>query len=367
MRTHNTRQTATKTSVNAPSASGEKKAFAYIRVSTCMQAQYGLSLEAQQAQIENYSKAYGIKLQGVYVDHDSAKSVTGRPEYQKMIAEIDKGKADLIISSALDRFSRSQRDFLDFRENYVETDRVHLVLMREGINTEVPHSRQHLGILVAFAQLERERTSERVKSVISFIRSQGGHYGKVPFGYTTVCDGRLKKLVPCPQNYKWVEKMKEWHAQGIGFDVIAQRLNENGAKPTYCSEWTKNNVYDYMRQEGIHRVRSEYGTAIVDKDKAYKIAYALKAEGRSLKFIASRLNKEGLRPAKANAFHCWSVQELLRSVIIHERSTAIGCAKYWHAQGKSLRDIALKLGEDGHKPKRGGQWFAQQVKQLLVA
>jgi hypothetical protein len=31
-----------------------------------------------------------------------------------------------------------------------------------------------------------------------------------------------------------------------------------------------------------------------------------------------------------------------------------------------LRDIALKLMENGHTPKRGGQWFAQQVKQLLV-
>ena len=32
-----------------------------------------------------------------------------------MMAEVDKGKAEFIISTALDRFSRSQRDFWLFK------------------------------------------------------------------------------------------------------------------------------------------------------------------------------------------------------------------------------------------------------------
>src|SRR5205085_530264 len=89
-----------------------KRAFGYVRVSTDMQAQFGLWLEAQQNQIAAYANVYGYEVEGFYIDHDSAKNVTGRPEYQKMIVEIDKGKAEFIISTALDRFSRSQRDFL---------------------------------------------------------------------------------------------------------------------------------------------------------------------------------------------------------------------------------------------------------------
>ena len=344
-----------------------KRAFGYVRVSTDMQAQFGLSLDAQQNQIAAYAKAYGYEVIGFYVDHDSAKNTTGRPEYLKMIAEVDCGKAEFIISTALDRFSRSQRDFLAFQDEYVKTDKVHLVLINQGINTELPASRQFLPLIVAFAQLERERTSERVKGIISYIRSQGGHFGKVPFGYATVHDGRLKRLVPHPENYAWLEKMKEWYRAGVSFVEIAQRLNENGVKPSQSAKWSKTSVYDLLLKEGVHVLRSDRGDKVYDRERAYNIAYALKADDRTYQYIAERLNKEGLRPGKASEYHWWSVQDLLRSAVYHDRSTAIGCAKYWKAQGKSLREIAMKLMEDGHRPKRGGQWFAQQVKQLLIA
>lgn len=344
-----------------------KRAFGYVRVSTDMQAQFGLSLEAQQNQIAAYAKAYAYEVVAYYVDHDSAKNISGRPEYQKMIAEVDKGKAEFIIATALDRFSRSQRDFLAFQDDYVRTDKVHLVLINQGINTELPASRQFLPLIVAFAQLERERTSERVKGIISYIRSQGGHFGKVPFGYTTITDGRLKRLVKHPENHVWLERMAQWYRSGIPFAEIAERLNQNGVKPSQSKKWTKTSVYDLLVKEGVHVLRSEHGNKVHDRERAYQIAYSLKTDERSYQFIADRLNQEGLRPGKASQYHSWSVQDLLRSAVLHDRSTAIGCAKYWKAQGKSLREIALKLMEDGHRPKRGGQWFAQQVKQLLVS
>lgn len=344
-----------------------KRAVGYVRVSTDMQAQYGLSLDAQESQIRNYAKLYGYDLVRCYVDHDSAKNTTGRPEYLKMMAEVDSGKVEFIIAGALDRFSRSQRDFLAFQDDYVKQERVHLVLIKEGINTALPASRQFLPILVAFAQLERERTSERVKGIIGYIRSQGGHFGKVPFGYTTETDGRIKRLVKHPENYAWLEKMAVWHKEGVSFGDMAQRLNENGIKPSQSAKWTYTSVYDLLVKERIHVVRSDVGDKVYDRERAYNLAYALKTDGRSFAFIADRLNAAGLRPGKASAYHWYSVQELLRSATFHDRSTPVGCAKYWKAQGYSLRDICLKLQENGHKPKRGGQWFAQQVKQLLVA
>lgn len=343
-----------------------KRAFGYVRVSTDMQAQFGLSIEAQQAQIAGYAQVYGYSLIGFFIDQDSAKSTTGRPEYLKMMAEVDKGKAEFIISTALDRFSRSQRDFLEFQDVYVRTNRVHLVLINQGINTELAASRQFLPLIVAFAQLERERTSERVKGIISYIRAQGGHFGKVPFGYTTIREGRLKKLVKHPENYAWLERMAEWYRSGVSFQDIKQRLNENGVKPSQSPTWTKTSVYDLLVKEGIHVMRSERGDKVYDRQRAYDMAYALKAEGHKFAWIAEQLNKAGLRPGKASEYHWWSVQELLRSAVYYDRSTPVGCAKYWKAQGLSLREISMKLMENGHRPKRGGQWFAQQVKQLLI-
>lgn len=357
-----------------PSADGSpgavapvKRAYGYVRVSTDMQALSGLSLEAQESQIRGYAQAYGYDIIGFYVDQDSAKSVAGRPEYQKMMLEVDKGKVQLIISTALDRFSRSQRNFLAFQDDYIKTNRVHLCLIREGINTQLAMSMHFMPLIVAYAQMEMDRTSERVKGVIGFIRSQGGHFGKVPFGYTTKIEGKIKKLVKYPDNYAWIERMAKWYKSGIMFEEIATKLNANGVKPSQSAKWTYTSVYDLLIKENIHTARSSIGGKVYDKEKAYSLANGLRIEGKSFAFIADKLNDAGLRPGKASAYKWWSVQELLRSVTYHDRSTAIGCAKYFKAQGYSLRDIAKKLQENGHSTKRGGQWFAQQVKQLLVS
>ena len=191
-----------------------KQAFGYLRVSTYLQAEYGLSLEAQEAQVTDYARFHGFELVRLFSDRDSGRSTTGRPGYQKMMAEVDNRKVPFIIATALDRFSRSQKDFLVFQEKYINTGRVHLVLINLSINTAVPASRQMLPFVVAFAQLESERQSERVTSMIRYIRSQGGHFGKVPFGYKTVRDGRINRLIKHPENYPWVEQMKRWYRFG---------------------------------------------------------------------------------------------------------------------------------------------------------
>lgn len=106
------------------------------------------SLSRKEQQLAGYARVYGYAVVGYFVDSNSAKNTTGFSVYQKMIAEVDKG-----------------------RDEYIRTDRMHLVLINQGINTELPSSRQFLLLIVVFAQLERERTSERVKGIIGYIRT----------------------------------------------------------------------------------------------------------------------------------------------------------------------------------------------------
>jgi DNA invertase Pin-like site-specific DNA recombinase len=345
------------------------KAIGYVRVSTDMQERDGLSLDAQQETIKNYCRAMGYELVDILMDAESGKNMTGRPEFQRMISQyIDKRKVNFIVCTNLDRFTRSQKDFLIFVDDYVKKGICHLALVREHMNTESPTSLHAIRFAALFAELERERISERVSSTIQYIRSQGGHYGKVPFGYKPIKEGKLTKLVKHPENYPWLEKMAAWYREGVNFADIARRLNDAGVKPSQSPQWTQTSVYDLLRKERIHVARSEQDTTrVYDKTRAYNLAYALKVDGRTLKFIAEKLNEAGLRPSKANHYEWYSVQELLRSAVYHDRSTAKGCAKYWKAQGLSLNEIARKLAENGHTPKRGGQWYAQTVKNLLIA
>lgn len=338
----------------------------YARVSTEAQAGHGVSLAAQRDAIERYCALMGYQLTDVYVDQQSAKS-SDRPSFARMFQAIDQGLIDAVIVTKLDRFSRSQRDFHNFMADYVEKERCNLICVFEGINTFHFGGRNTTLLLIAHSQIERNQISERVKSSIAYIREQGGHIGKVPFGYRAVRDGKLRRLVEHPENQAWLARMTAWYRSGVGFAEIATRLNEHDVKPSQSPQWTKTSVYDLLVKTGGHVQRAQTSDKVYDKQRAYDLAYVLKADGHSAVSIANKLNEAGLRPSKAAEYHSWSVQELLRSAVYHDRSTAVGCAKYWRTQGLSLNKIAIKLAESGHKPKRGGQWFAQTVKVLLIS
>src|SRR5690606_19800897 len=105
---------------------------------------------------------------------------------------------------------------------------------------------------------------------------------------------------------------------------------------------------------------------VYDKLRAHKVAYELRSDGRTLKFIVDRLCAEGLRPKNSSRYTVSSVQDLLRSAVYHNKATAHGLARHLKQQGMSLRAIGTQLLGAGFLPKRGGQWHAHTVKMLLL-
>lgn len=208
-----------------------------------------------------------------------------------------------------------------------------------------------------------------MRATIQHIREQGGHYGKVPFGFSTLKEGRLTKLVPDPQTHPWLQKAIAWYRDGVTMAGIARRLNEAGIKPRYgrILEWTVSKIYELFRTMNVHKPRSVESDARYDKREAYKLAYQLRGEGKTYTEIADALDAAGLRPLKAAAFRWDSAQELLRSAVYHDRSTPRGLALYLKEQGHSLREIGLRLAQSGHFPKRGGQWYPNTVRLLMVS
>lgn len=341
--------------------------FGYVRVSTDKQAEMGLSLDAQQAEIKRYCAEKGYHLKDIYVDGGYSAKNTERPALKRMIADIGKGGIAAIIVAKLDRLTRSLRDICYINEDILEPYKVNLVCIRDGINTFDPFSKQILPFLAIIGQIERQNTSERVKASIRHIHDQGGHYGKVPFGFMTVQDGRIKRLVDHPEEKPWLEQIFAWYRSGDSTRTIAEKLNDAGIKPRCADRWSLHSVYELLCNHGVHKPRSTQSDYVYDKTKAYDIALMLRNDGRTLGFIVDRLTEAGLRPKSAPKYTTSSVQDLLRSGVYHNVSTAKGLALYCQSQGMSLRETGARLLERGFRPKRGGQWHANTVKQLLLA
>ena len=74
----------------------------------------------------------------------------------------------MVLCTALDRISRSVKDFLHFFEVLNEY-RVEFVCLKQNYDTTTPQGRLFVTIMMALAEFEREQTSER---------TQRGHDGE---------------------------------------------------------------------------------------------------------------------------------------------------------------------------------------------
>jgi DNA invertase Pin-like site-specific DNA recombinase len=160
-----------------------KKAALYIRVSTHMQIDKD-SLPLQENDLINYAKyALGIDRYTLFKDAGYSAKNTNRPDYQAMMTRLRTGEFSHLIVWKIDRISRN---LIDFAEMYAELKRlgVTFVSKNEQFDTSTAMGEAMLKIILVFAELERNMTSERVTAIM-LSRANSGQWngGKIPFGY----------------------------------------------------------------------------------------------------------------------------------------------------------------------------------------
>mgnify|MGYP000115545440 CR=1 FL=1 len=132
----------------------------YLRVSTEAQADEGYSLAAQAEKLEAYCRMKGIDRFTQYVDGGFSGSNLSRPAVTQLIRC---GEVERVVVYKLDRLSRSQKDTLYLIEDVFAPHGVDFVSINENIDTGTPYGRAMIGILSAFAQLERENIFLRTR------------------------------------------------------------------------------------------------------------------------------------------------------------------------------------------------------------
>lgn len=168
----------------------------YLRVSTEAQADEGYSLAAQAEKLEAYCRMKGVARFKRYVDGGFSGSNLTRPAVSKLIEAIRGGAVERVVVYKLDRLSRSQKDTLYLIEDIFLPHGVDFVSINENIDTGSPYGRAMIGILSAFAQLERENIFLRTRMGM-VERVKQGYWpggGKIPFGYDYDADKGI--LVP---------------------------------------------------------------------------------------------------------------------------------------------------------------------------
>src|SRR5437868_1373044 len=82
----------------------------YVRVSTDMQAQEGVSLEAQRARLKAYCVAQDLTLIEIIADEGLSAKSLDRPGLRRALSMLDRYEAQGIVVLKLDRLTRSVKD-----------------------------------------------------------------------------------------------------------------------------------------------------------------------------------------------------------------------------------------------------------------
>ena len=204
-------------------AQTKKKAALYVRVSTDAQAEEGYSVEAQKEKLRAQCVVKGYEDYAFYVDAGWSGSNLERPAMRQMIEDIRKNEIFCVMVYKLDRVSRSQKDTLFLIEDILLPNGVEFLSLNESFDTGNSYGRAMIGILSAFAQLERENIRERTRMGMQE-RIKAGYWrggGKVPFGYDY--DSAQGTLVPNADAPK-VYKMYQMYLEGMSAQKIADAL-----------------------------------------------------------------------------------------------------------------------------------------------
>lgn len=156
----------------------------YIRVSTTEQAMEGYSVAEQENRLRRYCEAMGFKIHKVHIDAGFSGASLERPAIKEVIKDVQNHLVSKVIVWKLDRLSRSQKDMLILLEDVFLTNNCDFVSMMESFDTSTAFGRAIVGILAAFAQLERENIKERT-TMGRRARLAKGHYNgsRPPLGY----------------------------------------------------------------------------------------------------------------------------------------------------------------------------------------
>jgi DNA invertase Pin-like site-specific DNA recombinase len=149
-----------------------KRAALYCRVSTSDQST-ALQLDG----LRELAARRGWEIQGEYVDHGISGSKDRRPELDKLMATVAKGKVDIVVCWRFDRFARSVRHLVTALDTFRAVG-VDFASMEDSIDTSTPAGRFTFHVIAAVAELERELIRERTRAGVQAARRRGARLGR---------------------------------------------------------------------------------------------------------------------------------------------------------------------------------------------
>lgn len=226
----------------------------YDRVSTELQASSGLSLDTQKELLTEYALSQGYEIVDYYADEGltARKKLQNRKDFQRLLNDIQQNKIDLVLVTKLDRWFRNVRDYHN-TQAILEEHHCNWKTILEDYDTSTADGQLKINIMLAVAQNESDRTSERIKVVFNHKRRNGEHLtGAAPYGYITV----NKKLEKDPATRHIVEDLFRHYfltfSKRRSIQYITEKYGSSAPSVYQANRILKNETYAGKYQDNLN-------------------------------------------------------------------------------------------------------------------
>lgn len=214
-----------------------------------------------------------------------------RPSFQELMDDVKNDLLDAVIVYKLDRISRNVKDFSAMYDVF-QAHNVSFISVKESFDTSTPMGRTVMYILAAFAQLERENTSERVADNMLALGASGKWTGgKLPAGMKSIrqsVGGREHSyLIVDPDTIEHVRLLYKLMLDGCTITKVERYCRDNGIRSlsgkflnTSQIHWILTNPVYCQNSIEAYYYFSDLGCSLQDQD-LYDGTKGLIAYGRT--------------------------------------------------------------------------------------
>ena len=93
------------------------------------------SIQTQRDMLSRYIREQGWNISGYYIDDGYSGLTFERPEFKRMVADIEDGKINLVITKDLSRLGRNYLETGVFIEVYFPEQGVRYIALNDGVDT----------------------------------------------------------------------------------------------------------------------------------------------------------------------------------------------------------------------------------------
>ena len=221
------------------------------------------SVTNQKSLLEDFVKQHRLSVYDTYIDDGWSGTNFDRPDFQRMIADIEAKKVNMVITKDLSRLGRDYIMTGHYMERFFPERRVRYISLLDGIDTGVESSANDITPFRAIMNdMYAKDISKKIKSVKRDKQRKGQFIGGKPmYGYK-MHPTEKNKIVIDEEVAPIVRRIFAMALDGMSCRKIATTLNEEGVPTpaTYCGWkvgkpgpytglWSSERISDMLQNE----------------------------------------------------------------------------------------------------------------------